>query len=101
MSVLPQELVDIIIVLVGDDRNTLCACSLVCRSWVHTARILQFRTLKVRTEIAPTKMLVEILKSPLQTISTAIRHVSLGVSPLSSKESRVVGFLAARAANSR
>lgn len=46
-SKLPQELVDIIIDYLGDEKDTLSACCLVSRRWVPSARVHLFREVHI------------------------------------------------------
>lgn len=48
---LPQELTDLILEFLEDDRSTLAACTLVCKSWTVWSTRLYFRTFKVTRPI--------------------------------------------------
>ncbi len=64
---LPQELIDIVVQFLHDDGPTLCACSLVCRSWKNPAHRLLFRYLRcivgARDGLARCEELPNFLKS--------------------------------------
>ncbi|KAJ7151702.1 hypothetical protein C8R46DRAFT_490971 [Mycena filopes] len=75
--VLPPEIVAIVIDHI-DDRDTLVTCSLVSLQWVSGSRFHMFRSVAVENMHA-IHTLVELLESPLSTIRSAVRHLSVEV----------------------
>ncbi|EPS97501.1 hypothetical protein FOMPIDRAFT_1018233 [Fomitopsis schrenkii] len=49
LSPLPQEMWDAILLNLRDDKRTLSACCLTCRSWTYTARQLLWRTVWLKS----------------------------------------------------
>ncbi|KZT11834.1 uncharacterized protein LAESUDRAFT_154285 [Laetiporus sulphureus 93-53] len=71
------ELCDVIIDCLHDDPRALIACSQVCREWVHTSRAILFH--KVCLPGRQVRSLVSLLRSEHQTISGAVKELSISI----------------------
>lgn len=77
----PQEICDIVIDALRADSRALAACSFVSRSWLSTARVDKFHTVRLRSP-AHCVRLEHILASPLldsHNIAHCVRDVWFGV----------------------
>ncbi|KAK0457069.1 uncharacterized protein EV420DRAFT_538467 [Desarmillaria tabescens] len=72
--VLPQELCEVIIHFCHSDRETLLACSLVCRAWVPSSRSLLWTRVHSGDHV---REFVKLLQSPENTISPYIQSIWL------------------------
>jgi hypothetical protein len=70
----PPELFDIIINFLHEDRKTLAACALVCRSWVPASRYHSFSKITLDPW---TWRNAGLLLSPANTITDAVQHLVL------------------------
>ncbi|KAJ3520615.1 hypothetical protein NM688_g9137 [Phlebia brevispora] len=68
---LPQELSDMIVDFLHDDRDTLKACSLVCRAWVPSSHLHLFYAITVHAA-AFSDALLQLLRSSA-VVSSSIR----------------------------
>ncbi|KAK7001707.1 hypothetical protein R3P38DRAFT_3047353 [Favolaschia claudopus] len=77
-QILPPELWDIILDHLHDERSTLLASSLVCRSWVPTCRLHLFPSLSLSPKHIPRAVSIDaLLANPHSTIRSAVRALSL------------------------
>ncbi|KIK66711.1 hypothetical protein GYMLUDRAFT_911160 [Collybiopsis luxurians FD-317 M1] len=81
---IPQELADVIIGFLYDDKAALFCCSLVCRAWMPTTRYHLFRCLQLKQAIThhrPTAQngasFLDLVLSPHNTIVPYINTLSL------------------------
>ena len=74
-TLLPPELIDYIIDFLHAHKASLVACSLVGRKWVASSRLHLFDSVYIRSTTV--EQLLNLLASPLCTITTCIRRVSL------------------------
>ena len=72
---LPPELIDYIIDFLHAHKASLVACSFVGRKWVASSRLHLFESVYIRSSTI--EQLLNLLASPLCTITTSIRRVSL------------------------
>ncbi|KAJ6573829.1 hypothetical protein DFH09DRAFT_1151199 [Mycena vulgaris] len=77
---LPLEIVELVVDNVFDVRDTLKACSLVSLQWAAASRLHLFHTTKL-TNAHSVETLIELLKSPLSTISRSIHQLTVEVGP--------------------
>ncbi|KAJ3513096.1 hypothetical protein NLJ89_g3142 [Agrocybe chaxingu] len=75
MSEIPQDLCEIIIDFLYDDRCALAACSLVARSWLCASRYHLFRSIK--SDSANAHHLLRLLDSPYATFPYITRTLHL------------------------
>jgi hypothetical protein len=71
----PPELVDIIIGLLHDDRATLVASALVCRSWLPASRYHLFSEFAVSWKNISDAS--ELVSSPTCTFASTVKHLKL------------------------
>jgi hypothetical protein len=73
---LPPELIDTIIGLLSDDKETLATCTLVCKSWVPASR---YHLTSVFSEIYFSQWRDEqsMLSSTACTIASAVHHLEI------------------------
>ncbi len=76
-GIVPQELLDLIIAYLGDDKVTLLSCALVHPAWTSVSRYhLPPGTLVVSSP-AHSKELVKLLRSSRETLSSSITGIAL------------------------
>ncbi|KAF8916898.1 hypothetical protein CPB85DRAFT_1250648 [Mucidula mucida] len=76
-GIVPQELLDLIIAYLGDDKVTLLSCALVHPAWTSVSRYhLPPGTLVVSSP-ARSKELVKLLRSSRETLSSSITGIAL------------------------
>ncbi|KAI0345311.1 hypothetical protein BDW22DRAFT_1390817 [Trametopsis cervina] len=75
MVVLPPELFDETLDHLWDDPQTLQACSLTCRSWVPTARLHLFRTIRLSSLSSCTQFAEIIDAAP--TVAWCVRKLTI------------------------
>jgi hypothetical protein len=89
MARLPAELTDIIIDLVSDHRDVLCACSRVCKDWLPASRRGLFSTVLLTNSSKRTRALIKLLTLPSSTIAkyahtlAFLNHSGYPIQPLS------------------
>lgn len=76
---LPLEIVDLIVDHAINDRQTLKACSLVSLQWVSRSRLHLFYAVILATTPS-IKALIDLLESPLSTITGSVRRLVVEVS---------------------
>lgn len=74
-TVFPNEIYDYIIDHLHKDRRTLLTCSLVCKDWRTTSRFHLFSVVELHVQDVDRDL--EILSSPLATISACVQHLSI------------------------
>ncbi|KAI0786724.1 hypothetical protein C8Q75DRAFT_264148 [Abortiporus biennis] len=78
----PQELLDHIIDFLHDDKKALCTCSLICRSFLQTARYHLWRSLHITTRTEPSdkttfRQFLDHLQSSPSTFCENIQFLTL------------------------
>jgi hypothetical protein len=75
LPILPPELHDVVIDHLHSHKSSLAACSLVCKAWVPSSRLHLFEYVFVRPH--EINSFLALLTSPLCTMATSVRQISL------------------------
>ncbi|KAF8916904.1 hypothetical protein CPB85DRAFT_258211 [Mucidula mucida] len=76
-GLLPQELLDLIIAHLGDDKVTLLSCALVHSTWTIISRYHLPSVMLVVSSPSRSKELVKLLRSSRETLSSSITGITL------------------------
>lgn len=76
---LPSEITDAIIDYLHDDKASLAACGLICRTWLPSSRYHLFSNITL--SINSIRSFAELLQNPFNNVALMVRHLTVAPHP--------------------